>query len=155
MLYKIRPRGPMQWSPLLTNFVLKVLREQDKPLSSLDWEDAETSPTPEALKLALRYGSQAEDGLYVPMYLLTYLEDVPKGEEARSTLRALQRDEIEYHRHLEKVLGVDQQIPEREEYARQMDELSSQTVEETKARVQRLLDAPERPELVEHWKNLH
>lgn len=139
MKYKIRPGAKMQWCEGLNSTVVRIMDEQGKALSDLDWIDAEQELTPEILAIALRHGQIADDGIFVDMADVQTVNDVDSVLSAAGELHRV---------HRENPWMKDLDEPGR------LSEVSADTLKTVQGRVDRLLEADVKPELEEHWKNL-
>lgn len=136
MIYKFRPYGRTQWCPALNGAILDILREYDKPISVLEWEDAEEPLTVENYALAVRYGTPADDGIYLEMCYVAEANSVKQAAASYKTLAQIHKD----YPHINT-----------EEERRKIEAVSASIVEDARKRLGSLLDKPADPELEAHW----
>lgn len=135
MFYKFRPSASAQWCPELTGLLYNILKKAERPLSILEWQDADVELTPEIFQLLIRHGKVAEDGLYIGMEYIRMLQDLESAKNAHVTLCTL-----------EDQFGTG--TPEEREHIKA---LSLSTVEDIEVQVARVFEAEPKVELEEHW----
>lgn len=155
MLYRLRPLVDLTWCDVPGSTIELAERHPGAELDRLTWLPTEAQPfTNDLVKIALRHGAVTASGIALDA---VHTADLGRPAELRRTQQDVDDAQAKVRVSSTGQL-MEQLIPgwtaSGEELDAQIGTSTDEAIREAEEDLAEVLNAPERPELVEHWTRL-
>jgi len=155
MLYRLRPLADVTWCDVPGSTIKLPERYPGAELDRLPWLVAEAQPfTNDLLKIALRHGAVTASGIALDV---VHTADLRRAAELRRTQQDV--DDVQAKLRASSVSQLMERLmpgwtASGEELDARVQVGTDNAIREAEEDLSEVLNAPERPELVEHWTRL-
>lgn len=167
MYFLVEPPALLRWTDLDAHLIEKAAAEHSVDLGRLPWQPTETfSFGRDVLRCALAHGIACSRGIAVSAHKVIPLGrpaelaelaakvEVNRPKVHEMDVQAARTMEILNELETGQKIDASEWVVRGDQLSAEITEMAQQSIAEAEAEAQEILNAPARPELVEHWRSL-